>query len=207
MRRSTAGLVVAGVVVLAGLVGLVSMLVLTSGSGPNAGPSDAASSHAGPAAPAVQALPRAVPVSVDIPSIAARSTLVPLGIDARGALQVPPVQTPMQAGWFTGAPTPGEVGPALIVGHVDGNRQPGIFYRLDDLRPGDPILVRRADNTTALFAVEQVEQVAKANFPTARVYGNTDAADLRLITCGGSFDPAARSYRDNIIVFAALRQR
>lgn len=201
MRRTTAGLVVAGVVVLAGLIGLVSM-VLTSHSGPNAAPP-----RAGPASSAPQALPRAVPVSVDIPSIAARSTLMPLGIDAQGALQVPPVQTPMQAGWFTGAPTPGEVGPALIVGHVDGNRQPGIFYRLDDLRPGDPILVHRADDTTARFAVEHVEQVPKTQFPTGRVYGNTDAADLRLITCGGSFDPAARSYRDNIIVYAALRQR
>lgn len=199
MTRATAVSLV-GIVVLA-LAGLGVVLLGRSTQVPPPGlPVQAGS-------PATRPLPRAVPVSVDIPSIAARSTLVPLGIDASGALQVPPVRTPMQAGWFTGAPTPGEVGPAVIVGHVDGNQQPGVFYRLRDLRAGDPIIVHRADHTTARFVVEQVEQVPKARFPTQRVYGNTDGADLRLVTCGGTFDAAARSYRDNVIVFAGLRQR
>jgi sortase (surface protein transpeptidase) len=205
MRRSTrALLIVVAVVLLAGAVDLVSTAVLSGGREP-AGP--APSSAPDRIAPPVRAMPRAVPVSLDIPAIAAHSTLIPLGLDPQGALQVPPVQTPMQAGWFTGAPTPGEIGPAIVVGHVDGNRQAGVFYRLDDLRPGEAILVKRADNTTARFAVDRVERIPKAQFPTQRVYGNTAAPDLRLITCGGSFDAAAHSYRDNIIVYAVLRQR
>jgi hypothetical protein len=153
---------------------------------------------------AVSALPAATPTDVDIPKIGAKSTLVPLGLNADETIQVPPVSTPMQAGWYTKAPTPGEVGPAVILGHVDGNKLPGIFFRLKELAPGDEVLVSRQDGTTAKFLVDRVERVAKSTFPTDEVYGNTTGPELRLITCGGEFDHGAHSYKDNIVVFAKL---
>jgi sortase (surface protein transpeptidase) len=143
-------------------------------------------------------------VSLRIPRIGAESSLVPLGLNADRTVQVPPVSTPMQAGWYENGPTPGEIGPAVILGHVDGDHQPGIFYRLHELRPADEILVTRQDGGTVTFTVSRVQQVSKTTFPTDAVYGDTSDAELRLITCGGAFDHAARSYRDNIIVYAVL---
>jgi sortase (surface protein transpeptidase) len=114
------------------------------------------------------------------------------------------VSTPMQAGWYKLGPTPGEIGPAVILGHVDGNKQAGIFYRLHELATGDKISVGRQDGSTATFTVQKVEKDAKDAFPTDAVYGDTTTADLRVITCGGAFDTKAHSYVDNIIVFATL---
>jgi sortase (surface protein transpeptidase) len=145
------------------------------------------------------------PVSIDIPKIGARSTLVQLGLNADGTVQVPPVSQPMQAGWYSYSPTPGETGPAVILGHVDGNKQQGIFYRLKELTPGDKISIARKDGSTARFEVTRVDQVPKEAFPTDAVYDNTVDPELRLITCGGSFDHAAHNYRDNVIVYAALQ--
>ena len=146
----------------------------------------------------------AMPAGIEIPRIDARSSLVGLGLDAEGAVQVPPVEEPMQAGWFTGAPKPGEPGPAVVLGHVNGGGQPGIFSRLNELAEGDEILIRRTDGTVARFTVTRVDQVPKADFPTEAVYGDTEDPQLRLITCGGTFDRAANSYRDNVIVYAKL---
>jgi LPXTG-site transpeptidase (sortase) family protein len=153
----------------------------------------------------VTALPAAEPTEISIPRIGARSTLVPLGLNADETIQVPPVSTPMQAGWYTNAPTPGEIGPAVILGHVDGTKKPGIFFRLKEMAAGDEILVSREDGVTARFVVDRVEHVAKKDFPTDQVYGDTTDAELRLITCGGVFDRDARSYVDNIIVFATFK--
>jgi sortase (surface protein transpeptidase) len=157
-----------------------------------------------PAAAAPPSLAASTPVSVDIPKIGAHSSLVPLGLNADQTIEVPPVSTPMQAGWYKLGPTPGEVGPAVILGHVDGNKQAGIFYRLHELAPGDKISVGRQDGSTATFTVQKVERDAKDAFPTDAVYGDTSTADLRVITCGGAFDTKAHSYVDNIIVFATL---
>lgn len=143
-----------------------------------------------------------VPVRLRIPSIGVDSELMDLGLQADGSLEVPPDGFP--AGWYTGAPTPGELGPAIIAGHVDWDGQPGVFYDLRDLRPGDDIAVTREDGSTARFRVTRVEQFAKDAFPTQAVYGDLDHAGLRLITCGGAFDRAMRSYDDNLVVFAEL---
>ncbi|OXM72371.1 MULTISPECIES: class F sortase [Amycolatopsis] len=145
------------------------------------------------------------PELVDIPRIGARSTLVPLGLNADDTIEVPPVTQPMQAGWYRHGPAPGEAGPAVILGHVDGGGQKGIFHRLKELAPGDEVAVSRKDGSVVRFAVSRVEQIDKDEFPTEAVYGDTAGPELRLITCGGSFDRAAHSYRDNIIVFAVLR--
>ncbi|MET8762183.1 sortase [Lentzea sp. NPDC004782] len=108
------------------------------------------------------------------------------------------------AGWYELARTPGEAGPAILLGHVDGLNKPGIFFRLKELVAGDEIEVPRKDGTTARFRVRKTEQIAKSGFPTEAVYGDTAEPELRLITCGGSFDRAAHSYRDNVIVYATL---
>lgn len=149
------------------------------------------------------------PTAITIPKIGAASTLVPLGLTPEGALQVPDVHTPLQAGWFDKGVAPGAVGPAVVVGHVDGEingvkGQPGIFYRLHELAPGDQILIDRADGSSLRFVVARVESYDKSGFPTGKVYGDTERPELRLITCHGTFDHAARSYTENLVVFATL---
>lgn len=153
---------------------------------------------------AVAALPKSDPVSIDIPKIGAHSSLVPLGVNADNTIQVPPVTTPLQAGWYTYAPTPGEAGPAVVLGHVDGNHQKGIFYRLKELAAGDRVSIAREDGTTALFEVTKVHQVPKQDFEKEGVYDDTAGPELRLITCGGVFDRSAHNYVDNIVVYAQL---
>jgi LPXTG-site transpeptidase (sortase) family protein len=163
-----------------------------------------AASQAPPAVKNVTALPASPPTEISIPKIGAKSSLVALGLNADRTIQVPPVEQPMQAGWYDKAPTPGEIGPAVVLGHVDGNKKPGIFFRLKEMAAGDEVLVSRQDGTTARFEVTRVEQVSKKDFPTDLVYGDTDGPELRLITCGGVFDHSAKSYKDNIVVFAKL---
>ncbi|WP_340686750.1 class F sortase [Amycolatopsis coloradensis] len=204
--RSHRGLLLLTGVLLAVLAGLT--FVLTGGR-EQAVPGSTTTSAPPPAAsapPAATALPRSDPVLVEIPKIRAKSTLVPLGLNQDNTLQVPPVSRPMQAGWYAEGASPGEIGPAVIVGHVDGNRQPGIFYRLKELQAGDHVVVSRADGRVLTFVVTRVMQVDKDEFPTDAVYGDTSDPQLRLITCGGGFDRTVRSYRDNIIAFAVLRQ-
>lgn len=139
---------------------------------------------------------------MQIPALGVDSGLIRLGVQADGAMQVPPTGSP--AGWYTGAPTPGELGPAVLVGHVDWEGRPGVFSRLKQLAPGDEVSVTRQDNSTAVFRVTRVQQVAKGAFPTDAVYGDLDHAGLRLITCGGSFDRRARHYVDNVVAYADL---
>ncbi|RZQ62772.1 class F sortase [Amycolatopsis suaedae] len=184
---------------------LLAALALVAGCGGAGAPPAAPAPARPPATGAPPAgMPKAEPESIDIPRIGAHSTLVGLGLNADNTVQVPPVTEPMQAGWYTYGPTPGEVGPAVVLGHVDGNKQKGIFFRLHELVPGDEVTISRKDGTVARFVVDRVDQVAKKEFPTDAVYGDTDAPELRLITCGGSFDRDARSYRDNVIVYAKL---
>ncbi|WP_372672072.1 class F sortase [Amycolatopsis kentuckyensis] len=190
------------------LLAALVVLALTLGGGPE--PTTAQPPPAQPVAvnpepaDAVAALPKSDPVSIDIPKIGAHSSLVPLGVNADNTIQVPPVTTPLQAGWYTYAPTPGEVGPAIVLGHVDGNHQKGIFFRLKELTPGDRVSIARADGTTALFEVTKVHQVPKQEFEKEGVYDDTAGPELRLITCGGVFDRSAHNYVDNIVVYAHL---
>ncbi|MDD7942881.1 sortase [Actinomycetospora lutea] len=109
------------------------------------------------------------------------------------------------AGWYRHSPTPGERGPAVLLGHVDSAHDgPAVFFNLGALRPGDTASVRRADGRDAVFRVTRVATVPKDRFPTDEVYGDTTGAELRLITCGGTFDRGAGSYTDNVVVDAVL---
>jgi hypothetical protein len=150
-------------------------------------------------------LPAADPIRVDIPAIGVSSDLLQLGLLPDNTVEVPPLAKNSQAGWYRGSPSPGELGPAVILGHVDSAEYgPGVFFELGALHPGDSVTVTRSDHTAAVFTVDQVVAYPKDAFPTLDVYGNTDNAALRLITCGGRFDPGARSYEDNIVVYASL---
>jgi hypothetical protein len=146
-----------------------------------------------------QPSPVARPVLLTIPLIGVRTRLITLGLTAGGALQVPSSTT--VAGWYTGSPRPGAIGSAIIAGHIDSLTGPGVFYRLSELRPGDLVYVLRADGTTAEFRVTAVQSYLKDYFPTEAVYGPTPNAQLRLITCGGTFDFATGHYLSNTVVY------
>ena len=145
-------------------------------------------------------LPESDPVAVSIPRIGVQSRLVHLRLKKDGEMELP---APPVAGWFTGGPTPGALGPAVITGHVTWNG-PAVFHRLGTLRRGDQVTVTREDGKTAVFTVSRVARFSKSRFPSRAVYGAIDHAGLRLITCGGTYDAARRRYLDNVVVFARL---
>jgi Sortase domain len=145
-------------------------------------------------------LPPSPPVRVEIPAIGVSSSLVRLGLNPDRTMEVP--GDFQVAGWFTGGPQPGQLGPAVIAGHVDSRTGPAVFYRLRDLRPGDQIRVVRADRRVVRFEVDSLASYPKRSLPSEAVYGATTAPVLRLITCAGTFDRSSRSYRDNLVVSA-----
>ncbi len=174
-----------------------------SGSGEPASSAPGTTSSEAPSPAATAEV--AAPTSVTIPAIGVTSELMRLGLNDDGTVAVPPLEADDKAGWYERGPAPGAVGPSVILGHVDSAEHgPGVFFELGALVPGDVVEVARADGTVAEFTVDRVETHPKDQFPTIDVYGNTDDAQLRLITCGGDFDSAVRSYEDNVIVWATL---
>jgi sortase (surface protein transpeptidase) len=146
-----------------------------------------------------------VPVRLEIPQLKVSSDLLQLGLNSDQTVQVPPLGKNSPAGWYKYSPTPGQLGPSVLLGHVDSAEYgPGVFFKLGALRPGSTVSVTRADRTTAVFRVDRVVSYSKDNFPTLEVYGNTDSAQLRLITCGGKFDLSSHHYESNIVAFATL---
>ncbi|MGG7104781.1 class F sortase [Rhodococcus sp. 24CO] len=142
------------------------------------------------------------PARLQIPSIGVDTNIIDLGLATDGTLEVPP--DGKAAGWYTGAPAPGEVGPAIIAGHVDWEGADGVFFDLRNLEPGAEIIISDEDGSRTVFTATSIEHFPKDEFPTDVVYGDLDRPGLRLITCGGSFDETARSYNDNIIAFADI---
>jgi len=204
IRRPAAIVFAAGLIV---IVGGTAGLLLTRHSTPALRPV-AAGVAALPAptgpivAPPQSAAPALVasPVSLTIPLIGVKTSLITLGLAKGGGMQVPSSTT--VAGWYTGSPRPGSIGSAIIVGHIDSVTGPGVFYRLSELRGGDDVFIKRADGTTAEFRVTSIQTYLKDQFPTEKVYGPTPDAELRLITCGGAFDSATGHYLSNIVVYA-----
>jgi sortase (surface protein transpeptidase) len=147
-------------------------------------------------------MPRSTPTRIRIASIDLDASLAQVGLKTDGSLQVP--SDPYQAGWYQGSPAPGEIGPAVIDGHVDKVGGIAVFWRLRELKQGDIIEINRADGTTARFKTSFARQFSQDDFPTKQIYGNTTYAGLRLITCGGIFNPLTGHYSDNIVVFATL---
>lgn len=153
-------------------------------------------------------LAAATPTSLTIPTIGVSSAVAEVGLNPDTTMEVPqPGPLYDRAAWFRGSPMPGELGPSVIIGHVDSAKDgPSVFFKLGEVKPGQRIDVGRADGTTAVFNVVSVASYPKDAFPLQTVYGDTDNAALRLITCGGAFSKAKGSYRDNIVVFADLVQ-
>jgi len=147
-------------------------------------------------------LPASAPVSLSIPALGVSSDVVPLGLGTDGSMEVP--QGAEQAGWYEQSPTPGAVGPAVLVAHVDWADQPGVFHDIDTLIPGDEVTVTREDGRVTTFAVERVATYPKDEFPSGDVYGDLDHPALRLITCGGVFDEDSGNYADNVVAYAVF---
>jgi Sortase domain len=161
----------------------------------------AGDSRATPRAPRRVATPR----WIKIPAIGVSAPIIRLGLNKDRTLQVPKRYS--DTGWYKAGPKPGELGPAVIVGHVDSRTGPAVFYRLRELKRGDLIVIRGAHGRAVRFRVNGLERWPKTEFPTRRVYGHTHGAVLRLVTCSGSFNSSSGHYADNTIVFASLRRR
>jgi hypothetical protein len=200
-RIRLAGL--AGTALLLGGAAALGVAVLAQQHAPS--PASAAAGTVGPAAAKPPSLRRSAPVSVAIPDIGVRSTLLRLGLNPDGSMQVPDISTSAgEAAWYKYSVTPGQIGTAVIEGHVDSQVGPAVFYRLGALRPGDHIDVSLADGMTAVFRVTGVREYTKVDFPTEMIYGPTNYASLRLVTCGGTFDYATGHYLSSVVVFASL---
>ncbi|MEU6447700.1 class F sortase [Streptomyces sp. NPDC046979] len=194
------------------LVLLTGLALIRNGSGEfDAGPPQPASAAASDtrvaagdgAAKGVAPLAYAVPDRVAIPGIQVDAPIMPVGLDADGWVDAPPPEDPNLAGWFTGAVAPGEKGTAVVVGHVDNQQGPAVFYGLGALKKGNRVEVHRQDGKTAVFEIYGIEVFEKNNFPGDRVYASKGSPELRVITCGGGFSKQ-NGYDGNVVAFARL---
>lgn len=144
------------------------------------------------------------PLSLSIPAINVSAPIMQVGLASDGSVAVPPLQRHNEAGWFDEGPTPGQFGPAIIVGHVDTRSGPSVFYNLKKLKPGQRISIHRKDDSTAIFEINSVEHFGKSKLPVKRVYGDYSRPQLRLMTCGGTWLGSGKGYEDNYVVFASL---
>jgi Sortase domain len=158
-----------------------------------------------------QAPPRSFPVlepsrpeRLTIPAIRVEAPILAVGRADDGSVGVPPLRRHNEAGWFEAGPTPGQFGPALIVGHADTRTGPSVFHDLPRLKPGQRVEVYRADNSIAIFEINSVERFDKDRLPVQRVYGDFSRPSLRLMTCGGRWLGGRSGYADNVVVFASL---
>lgn len=215
LLRVLAGLAVAvGALTACGPSAPIAPPVLTPAATPSTAPSD------NPDVPTVHPAPPSIrpaklaPVAIRIPAIGVDGhSISPMGLEPDHTLQVPPLDEPLVAGWYTGSPVPGNRGSAVVVAHVDGNHEKGLFWSLSKLKSGNPIFVDRSDGQTAEFRVTSVGKYCKESadcvkgekpFPTALVYSNQSTPELHLITCGGRFDAKNKNYLENWVVVAKL---
>ena len=146
--------------------------------------------------------PRSVPVALRIPALGVLVPIGSLGLNLDGTVQVP--TTSQQTGWFRLGPTPGQLGSAVILGHVDSYQGPGVFFNLRTLTAGDQLDVELADGTVSQFTVSSVATYPKEQFPSQRVYGSDGSSALQLVTCGGVFDHQTGGYLSNVVVYSSL---
>ena len=196
--------VVAAGLIAAGLIAAGCGVASTASDQPSLGSTSADPSPGEPASSVGNSAgdQEPAPSRLRIPTIAVDAAMVPLGLLDDGRIDVPSDFD--QTGWWADGPEPGEVGPAVILGHVDSREGPAVFFGLGELEAGDPIHVDRLDGSTVTYVVERIEQHPKDAFPTEAVYGPTSEPVVRLVTCGGDFDRERRSYDDNLVVFARL---
>lgn len=150
------------------------------------------------------AIGRSVPTAIRIPAIGVKAPVIRLGLNRNGSIQVPPLSKDNLTGWYKYGPSPGQPGPAVILGHVDSMTGRSVFYQLRYLHRGQRVFITLRNGKHTAFTVDGLQEVAKAAFPTSAVYGTVRYPALRLITCGGHFDASTGHYLDNIIVYAHL---
>ncbi|MFF2962212.1 class F sortase [Streptomyces sp. NPDC057963] len=184
---------------------------ITDGSGASSAPTTGDIAAVGrplgvPLPPPHDPIEGAMPERVEIPSIGVEAPVVARGLDEDGAIEPPPFDTPQTVGWYGNGTEPGAKGPALFVGHVDTETKPAVFYGLSAARPGAKVEVTRADGTVAEFTVDDVQVFTRERFNADKAYGphKNGRAELRLITCGGTYDRASHSYDANVVVSAYL---
>lgn len=192
----------------AGLVGSLQVIQIAgqtrgTGSAQSAAPAVVIPAAEKKDSTAASGMPASIPDRLRIPSIELDAPVAGVGLNPDGTLGVPHHD---YAGWYTGSPTPGEIGPAVFPGHVDSAGGIGVFWRLRELTPGAEMLVSRQDGSTVRFLVEKLETYEQAAFPTEQVYGNIDYAGVRLITCAGDFNFATRQYSHNLVVYGRMAQ-
>ncbi|MFF1507567.1 class F sortase [Streptomyces sp. NPDC058326] len=193
-------------VLLAAALAVTALAGCSGGPGPAVPPARVAEA----AAPApvvssvsVRPLGRSLPVRIQLPAAGVDTgPVLSLGLAADGTVEVPPVADADRIGWYDKGVTPGETGPAVLIGHFDTARGPAVLKDVSRVRVGDEITVTRADGTRAVFRIRELEQVDKKTFPTAKVYGDTERPELRVVTCGGELVDGHRP--DNIILYADL---
>lgn len=204
-----------GWVVTATSIAMLVVVPMTARRGPPSPAPQAAALAPAVAVPAAATAPAGAPVTtlgaspprtLRIAAIGVSTTVVDVGLNADHTLQVPPLTFAgtHEAAWYDRGPAPGQAGDAVIVGHVDSTSGPGVFYKLGSLVPGDSVAVTRANGTTATFTVTAVAEYPKDRFPTQQVYGTASDAELRLVTCGGTFDRSTGHYLSNIVAYATL---
>jgi sortase (surface protein transpeptidase) len=156
--------------------------------------------------PPVKPLGDARPQRIDIPQLGLQAPVVTRGLDARGAVDPPPLDQPGVVGWYGAGAAPGAAGPALMVGHVDTETRPAVFYKLSTLQPGETVRVFRSDGRIARFTIDDVRVLPRDGFDARQAYGPHEPgrAELRLLTCGGTFDRADGTYTANVVVSAYL---
>lgn len=202
-RTKKKELVTPSLIALSGLFGMVFFgLQVMAASPPPLAMANVATHNAVVASLTNEFLPRSNPTVLRIPTIELESTLSSVGMGSDGSIEVPEDYT--KAGWYRSSPTPGEKGPAVIVGHLDNIHGQAIFWRLSELLPGQIIEITREDGKTIQFSITQIKQFSQDSFPTDEVFGNIDHSGLRLITCGGTFNYLTQHYSDNTVVFASL---
>lgn len=192
-------------------IAAVILVIITgcSGAGQETNSAAAPSSSASPSSTAnvpsgLGPMEKSSPVSLSIPAIESDSILIDLGLNEDGTVEVPSTEPGAPAGWYSGSPTPGALGPAIVLGHVNATGGgPGVFADLRQLESGDTIQVTRTDGSIAVFGFREGHQYSKSTFPTDLVYGDTPGAELRLITCDG-YNPGTGEFDDNYVVYAEL---
>jgi sortase (surface protein transpeptidase) len=187
--------------------GIVLVVLGLQGSGhplaaPSPSPAAVKAAVKIPPVPEALSTTRSVPLTLRIPALEMSVPLLSLGLNANGTVQVPTVTT--QPGWYRLGVTPGQIGSAVILGHVDSYLGVGIFFNLRTLASGDQVDVGLADGDTAQFTVNSVAMYSKLSFPAQRVYGSHGSSSLQLVTCGGVFDHQTGSYLSNIVVYTSL---
>ncbi len=152
--------------------------------------------------PTTPPVARSTPVELRIPAISLAVSLSTLGLNPDGTVEVPTdIQQP---GWFRLGPSPGQIGSAVILGHVDSYQGPAVFFELRSLVAGDRVIVDLADGVTTTFKVTSVAMYQKTAFPDRQVYGSHGSSALQLVTCGGVFDGQTGHYLSNTVVYSSL---